>query len=209
MMSGKKKPNYFSLLEFDCKKYNYPNAWNPEDKCSLLDVSFDNLMIEYIGTCCRARVLSQEGHDAFVGEGKSDSEAASIRTSAPIPPQMGIFYYEITVLRKGRDGYIGIGISTEKVSLVRLPGATHVRERRMVSKGELYALGWENDSYGYHGDDGNFFCASGLGKSYGPLFTTGDVVGCGLNMTNGELFYTKNGQFLGTRTITLLDGDDG
>ncbi len=35
------------------------------------------------------------------------------------------------------------------------------------------------------------------GQAYGPTFTTGDVIGCGLNLVDGSCFYTKNGHHLG------------
>ena len=57
--------------------------------------------------------------------------------------------------------------------------------------------GWDKQSYGYHGDDGHSFCSSGTGQAYGPTFTTGDVIGCGLNLIDGSCFYTKNGIHLG------------
>lgn len=58
--------------------------------------------------------------------------------------------------------------------------------------------GWDKQSYGYHGDDGNSFCSSGNGKPYGPTFTTNDIIGCGVNLVTNTCFYTKNGTNLGT-----------
>jgi hypothetical protein len=57
--------------------------------------------------------------------------------------------------------------------------------------------GWDKNSYGYHGDDGHSFCCSGTGQNYGPTFTTGDVIGCCLNLIENTCFYTKNGYNLG------------
>ena len=57
--------------------------------------------------------------------------------------------------------------------------------------------GWELNSFGYHADDGNCFNQSGTGTSYGPKFTTGDIIGCGLNFSERNAFFTKNGAFLG------------
>lgn len=153
-------PSYFSLLKFNYTRYPYPTCWNPEDRCGLLNIGQDRLRVEY------------------VGEGKNDGEAASIRADHPIPPQIGVFYYEMSIKNKGRDGFIGIGISQGSVSLVRLPG-------------------WEVNSFGYHGDDGHFFASSGQGKPYGPTYSMGDVVGCGVHTDDGTLFFTKNGQYIG------------
>jgi len=66
-----------------------------------------------------------------------------------------------------------------------------------------HVSGWEKNSYGYHGDDGHSFCSSGTGKPYGPTFTTGDVIGCGVNLIDNTCFYTKNGVNLGNDTFVL------
>jgi len=114
----------------------------------------------------------------YKGSGKSHKDAASVRSDCYIPPSCGIYYFEVTVISKGRDGYIGVGLSAERVQLNRLPG-------------------WDSNSFGYHGDDGNVFTDSGAGDKYGPTFTSGDVIGCCLNLTDRTIFFTKNGENLG------------
>jgi hypothetical protein len=59
------------------------------------------------------------------------------------------------------------------------------------------SLGWENQSWGYHGDDGHSFSCSGVGRAFGPTYSTGDIIGCGINFMTREGFYTKNGVFIG------------
>lgn len=68
----------------------------------------------------------------------------------------------------------------------------------------LCTLGWDKHSYGYHGDDGHSFCSSGTGQPYGPTFTTGDVIGCCVNLINNTCFYTKNGHSLGMEKLYIL-----
>eukprot|EP00871_Galdieria_phlegrea_P004101 jgi/Galph1/4692/GphlegSOOS_G3390.1 len=101
----------------------------------------------------------------YQGPGKRNEDAAAARTTFPVPNSCAIFYFEIRILSAGRDGFIGIGLSGPNISLNRLPG-------------------WESNSLGYHGDDGNAFRDSGTGTPYGPTFTTGDVE---------QFFFTKNG----------------
>ncbi|KAJ3414013.1 Ran-binding protein 9 [Chytridiales sp. JEL 0842] len=92
----------------------------------------------------------------YIGPGVSDEHAASIRANRPIPPSCGIYYYEVKIVSKGRDGWMGIGLCEREVDMNRLPG-------------------WDPKSWGYHGDDGFSFESSGRGKPYGPTYTTGDV----------------------------------
>ncbi|XP_063540472.1 ran-binding protein 10 isoform X2 [Cydia strobilella] len=137
-----------------------PRSWSAKDKFSYIGLSQNNLRVHY------------KGH------GKTHKDAASVRATHPIPAACGLYYFEVRIVSKGRDGYMGIGLSAHGVNMNRLPG-------------------WDKHSYGYHGDDGHSFCSSGTGQPYGPTFTTGDVIGCGVNLVDNTCFYTKNGHHLG------------
>jgi hypothetical protein len=158
-----------------------PSRWNHNDKFSGVDLLPGGLEVRYNG-------LS-----------KTHDEAAAVRADEPMPRECGIYYFEVTVLSKGKEGYvysravqqeellqtdnskpstISIGFSAKKVTLGRLPG-------------------WEPESWAYHGDDGMTFCCTASGRPYGPKYSTTDVIGCGVNFRTGHAFFTKNGNNLG------------
>ena len=64
-----------------------PSAWNEADKYALLDIHGDGLELRYQGQTL-----------------KNGQEAATARANHPIPPQCGLYYFEITVLGKPKDG---------------------------------------------------------------------------------------------------------
>lgn len=73
---------------------------------------------------------------------------------------------------------IAIGFSDQAVALSDLPG-------------------WTGLSWGYHGDDGKFRGEGGEKKNI-ERFTTGDVIGLGLNRKSHSIYITKNGKHHGT-----------
>ncbi|KAH7726699.1 RAN binding protein 9 [Aphelenchoides avenae] len=157
----------------DEKKHALPRHWSTSDRHQTLSISSDFL-----------RVRNR-------GKGKEQKDAAAVRSDRPIPRACGLYYFEITVVTKphGRPGIkkderkslfrlLGVGLCEKNVGTNRLPG-------------------WDQTSYGYHGDDGHFFCSSGQGREYGPTFDIGDTIGCGINFVTREIFFTRNGQHLG------------
>jgi hypothetical protein len=161
-----------------------PTKWNNHDKQAGLEVLADGLEVKF----SPAKV-------------DRDHEACAVRADNPMPPQCGIYYFEVTILSRKREEYvlidllgggvtdkmysssIGIGFACKDVILARLPG-------------------WSPDSWAYHGDDGNTFCGANQGKVYGPPFTLDDTIGCGVNFRNGSAFFTKNGDHLGKSTCS-------
>eukprot|EP00741_Cyanophora_paradoxa_P020800 tig00021312_g20079.t1 len=114
----------------------------------------------------------------YTGKGNHANDVGAIQANKPVPSRMLLYYYEITVLDAGTRGAIAVGLSDRSFQVTRQPG-------------------WEPYSFGYHGDDGKKFHTSGRGEAFGPVFTTGDTVGCGLNFASQEVFYTKNGKMVG------------
>lgn len=41
---------------------------------------------------------------SFLGHGKNHKDAASVRATHPIPAACGIYYFEVKIVSKGRDG---------------------------------------------------------------------------------------------------------
>lgn len=108
-----------------------------------------------------------------------------------------VSYYEITIHKStqlskeefalaSQNACIAVGLATENFSKTnRLPG-------------------WDNESYGYHSDDGGIFHGRGVKlSSFGPEFGFDDIVGCGLNHTEKSIFFTLNGVLLGTPFINV------
>jgi len=138
-----------------------PTRWSERDRHELLSISPDGREVTY-GAPYRG-----------------DKDAAAVRTTHPVPPTCGIYYYEVDILRRGNKGHISIGFCGKEVNLSRLPG-------------------WEPHSWGYHGDDGCSFAAEKNGTPFGPIFGTGDIIGCGIDFNTNQVFFTKNGTLIGT-----------
>ena len=157
------RPAYCSLLNFDASLYPLPTAMSAEDRSNRIDLADDCRTVKY------------------TGPGRNDSDAAAVRANTPLPPQIGIYFFEVSVVNKGREGYISVGFAIKSASLSRL-------------------CGWEPGTIGYHADDGNLYRGAGTGTAFGPSYSTGDVIGCGVNFQEKSFFFTKNGVLVGEVT---------
>ncbi|KAF4996526.1 hypothetical protein FGRMN_4455 [Fusarium graminum] len=142
-----------------------PTRWNKDDQWGGIEIQPDGLTVRYIGP--------KNQHDR-------DHEASAVRADHYMPPQCGIYYFEVEITGAKRDdATIGIGFATKTATLSR-------------------PVGWEPEAWGYHGDDGRCFTGQNIGRHYGPLYNIGDVIGCGVNFKENNAFFTKNGVKIGT-----------
>ncbi|GHJ84786.1 hypothetical protein NliqN6_1188 [Naganishia liquefaciens] len=168
-ISKENLPEYMQIIS--APVLAIPTSFSPLDKCSRLSISPASTPALGYGPLVVVR---------FTGTGaRGDADAAAVRTDHPISPACGIYYYEATIVSKGQEGFISIGFSNRLTNLSRL-------------------VGWEPGSFAWHMDDGFVFEGRGEGTSMGwPTSTTGDVIGCGIDFSKGQAFFTKNGQFIG------------
>ncbi len=66
---------------------------------------------------------------------------------------------------------------------------------RQQCKSPLFIV--TRSSFGYLGEDGKKYTEGMRGEVYSETFGTGDIVGCGINFGKQEIFFTKNGKYLG------------
>lgn len=109
-------------------------------------------------------------------------ECHSIRTNVPAYSFWGMYYFEITVTfssKQNADVIVGF-MTGKKASQDEV--AADLREK-------------ENYSIGYRGEDGKILSKSS--NIFLPTFGPGDTIGCGFINSMGDIFFTKNGSFLG------------
>jgi len=76
-----------TLVPIDDQLSPLPSRWSHTDKCGGLEIlGSDGLEIKFAGTP------------------KPQDDAAAIKSDHPMPRECGIYYFEVTILGKGKEG---------------------------------------------------------------------------------------------------------
>ncbi|AQK53010.1 SPla/RYanodine receptor (SPRY) domain-containing protein [Zea mays] len=114
----------------------------------------------------------------YLGSHHHGHDVGVVQADRPAPTRRAVYYFEMAVRNAGYKGQTSIGFTSESFKMRRQPG-------------------WESNSCGYHGDDGHLYRGLGKGEPFGPKFTSGDIIGAGINYLSQEFFFTKNGAPVG------------
>ena len=95
------------------------------------------------------------------------------------------FFFEVMIVNTGRNKEIAVGLSTRSSKLELFPG-------------------WQPNTFGYHGDDGNVYYENPddpvMPETEKP-FKSGDVIGVTLDQS-GSLAFFKNAKHIKTVQLT-------
>lgn len=136
----------------------------------------------------------------------------SVRANAPFPTT---FHVQVLKVRasNGECSY-KVGVTASGYFEITITKRQQPRGAYRMAASDMTAIGigshsfrligkqpgWDEDSYGYHGDDGHFFHRAGHGHEFGPSFDVGDTVGCGVRRNMREqrssVFFTNSGDLI-------------
>eukprot|EP01087_Luapelamoeba_hula_P016560 TRINITY_DN5098_c1_g1_i1.p1 TRINITY_DN5098_c1_g1~~TRINITY_DN5098_c1_g1_i1.p1 ORF type:complete len:1182 (+),score=164.99 TRINITY_DN5098_c1_g1_i1:699-4244(+) len=165
-----------------------------------------------IWRCGEAVELSEDRLTATYSHKKT--KVGTLQSDLPFSPVQNICYFEIKILDIGKKGKISIGLADARYSLEAMPGWLPTSYGFHGDTGDKYWCSPRSvTSLAYKPSaPPNTPTAAPASASpprdvYASLYPkqrrysipwrTGDVIGCGLNNTTHDLFFTRNGKSLG------------
>ena len=113
---------------------------------------------------------------SYIGKGVSKIDYGTVQPEKEITNSKPVFYFEVFIKDDGKEGDILIGL-----------GEKDITEKCL-------SLGSTSRSFGYHSKAKSH--NNKKTNKYGEIYAKGDTIGCGVDLENKSIFYTKNGKFL-------------
>jgi hypothetical protein len=188
-----------------CIRANHPFP-RPQRKCLRNDSSIVPMMEAAHPTlfdllCRGARAVSGRSMSEWRPFVSPHCDAAT--GSLQVTPRM-VAYYEVAILdpkkSEQEDDNDNDDDDLPPPPMERAPNAACVAVGVATDSFRVHSRmpGWDNQSFGYHGDDGGIFHSSGgMVERFGPCFGAGDTIGCGIDYVAQGIFFTLNGEFIG------------
>jgi len=123
-----------------------------------------------------------QGNTSVTFDNGDDSALSTLGVSS------GKYYAEFKVTSDSADPTVGVGNESSK--LVTNPGNCNI--------------GNTTGEYGYF-SSGNKRINGGSSTAYGDTFTTNDIIGVALDLDNGAIWFSKNGTWQNSATITEIE----
>lgn len=163
----------------------------------------------------------------FAFNGNELGDDRSVRANVPFPPGFHVAVFQRRKAGKFRKALYQIGLvasSYFEIQILHRERKTDEQEQEQIQADEaLTSLGlvsasfplvgrqpgWNQDSYGYHGDDGRYYCQTTRGRLFGPRFSVNDIVGCGVRQNvrarRSHVFFACNGEELARMAESSID----
>jgi hypothetical protein len=80
-----------------------PTRWSDQYRHTSLSIAGEGRDAVFNGKSLALFIFGL-AHSAAGPLGSSESQASAVRTSVPVPPACGIYYYEVEIVNKGAKG---------------------------------------------------------------------------------------------------------
>lgn len=154
-----------------------PTAFDKGKQITCLFYGEEMRKVEYLGISSSHSISSNRGRAPNFGRAPRQTQLSEMNFNgnAIIPKIQGDYYFEVKVEKSEPHSIISCGFCKDGSS------------------------SWENGSYRYQANmmKTSFAISGRKSESYGEEFTMGSVVGCGWNQSEGIIFFTKDGIYLG------------
>lgn len=174
-----------------------------------------NKLISIKSTEARERtlpIISNDGltvkHPGIDHRLSKNNDYSVFHSNNEVKPETGIFYYEVMIHRAATSHNFSNLANTQgnvkrQICDISFGFSTSETLGKNGWTPSNKSLGSELGSYALDGSDGTISANRSASKKFTEKVERGDIVGCGINFAKQEIFYVRNGVYLGVAFVDL------